>query len=82
MAQLVALGRVNVDIELSGDRGHQRCHGPVWHDLCPRATGHGRVPCAGGRVLPRQGTWADGAWLQVDEHAGPECPLTGMVTRS
>jgi hypothetical protein len=73
-------GDVRADIELSGGRGWQRCHGPVWEGLCPHAVGDGRVPCAGGRVLPLRGTWADGAWLAVGDHAGPECPLAGMVS--
>jgi hypothetical protein len=29
-----------------------------WGELCPRAQADGRVPCAGGRVLPLRGTWA------------------------
>ncbi len=74
-------GEVRADIELSGGRGRQRCHGPAWGDLCPRAATDGRVPCAGGRILALRGTWADGAWLSVGGDAGPECPLAGLVTR-
>jgi hypothetical protein len=78
---MVTTAGVRVEIELSGGRGRQRCNGPVWDQLCPRASGNGRVPCAVGRVLPLRGTWADGAWVRVSEHAGPECPLAGMITR-
>ena len=79
---MVTNGDVRADIELSGGRGRQHCRGPVWDALCPRAAGNGRVPCAGGRILPLRGTWADGASLLVGDQAGPECPLAGMVTRS
>jgi hypothetical protein len=71
--------RVRVDVELRG-RGWMRCHGPTWDGLCPRVEADGLVPCAGGRVLPLRGTWADGAWLVVGERAGPECPLAGLVS--
>jgi hypothetical protein len=74
-------GNARADIELSDGRGRQLCHGPVWDGLCPLAARDGRVPCAGGRVLALRGTWADGAWLEVGDNAGPECPLAGMVTR-
>lgn len=74
-------GDVRADVELSGGRGRQLCHGPVWDGLCPRAAHDGRVPCAGGRVLALRGTWGNGAWLEVGDNAGPECPLAGMVTR-
>lgn len=77
----VISGNVRADIELSGGRGRQFCHGPVWDSLCPRAAHDGRVPCAGGRVLALHGTWGDGAWLDVGDNAGPECPLAGIVTR-
>jgi hypothetical protein len=70
---------VHAEIELSGGRGRQRCNGPVFDSLCPRAASDGRVPCAGGRILLLHGTWADSTWLQVDEHAGPECPMAGLV---
>ena len=73
--------QVRANIELSNGRGQQRCHGPAWDGLCPHTAGDGRVPCAGGRILPLRGTWADGAWLSVSELAGPGCPLTGLVTR-
>jgi hypothetical protein len=68
------------EIELSGGRGRQRCAGPVFDSLCPRAAADGHVPCAGGRILLLRGTWADGAWLQVDDRAGPECPMAGLIT--
>jgi hypothetical protein len=72
--------RVRATIELSDQRGSERCLGPVWEGLCPRAAANGRVPCAGGRVLPLHGTWADGAWLAVADNAGPHCPLAGLVS--
>jgi hypothetical protein len=74
--------RIQADIELSDGRGFRRCRGPVWDELCPQAAADGRVPCAGGRVRPSRGTWADGAWLLVDDHTGPECPLARLVTGS
>jgi hypothetical protein len=71
---------VRASIELPGGRGTLRCHGPVWEGLCPRADDDGGVPCAGGRILPLRGTWADGAWLEAPDHAGPRCPLAGLVS--
>jgi hypothetical protein len=71
---------VHAQIELSDGRGRQHCNGPVFDSLCPRAASDGHVPCAGGRILLLRGTWADGAWLRVEDHAGPECPMAGLVT--
>ena len=71
---------VRADIELSGRRGRQRCHGPVFGSLCPRAAPDGTVPCAGGRVLLLNGTWADGSWLEVADDTGPECPMACVIT--
>lgn len=72
--------RVSASIELTGGRGIQRCHGPVWDGLCPHAEADGSVPCAGGRILALRGTWADGAWLAAPDDVGPHCPLAGLVS--
>lgn len=72
--------RVLASIELPDGRGTQRCHGPAWEGLCPRAEPDGTIPCAGGRILALHGTWADGAWLTVPEDSGAHCPLAGLVT--
>lgn len=72
--------RVRVVIERSDGRGQLRCHGPVWNGLCAARPGGGQIPCAGGRILPLSGTWADGTWMEVSEGAGPACPLAGVVT--
>jgi hypothetical protein len=72
--------RVRATIELPNGRGSLRCHGPVWDGLCPHAATNGRIPCAGGRILALRGTWADGAWLDAPEDAGPSCPLAGLVS--
>lgn len=71
---------VRAGIELPDGRGTLRCSGPVWDGLCPRAATDGSVPCAGGRILPLRGTWADGAWLTAPADAGPQCPLAGVVS--
>jgi hypothetical protein len=79
---MVTQSEVRAVIELSGGGGRQQCRGPVWDELCPHAAANGRVRCAGGRIRPLHGTWAVGAWLQVGEDIGPECPLAGMVMHS
>jgi len=71
---------VRVGIELRDAPANQRCQGPMSDGLCPGSATDGRIPCAGGRILPLHGTSADGVWLMVPHDAGPGCPLSGLVS--
>ena len=70
--------RVHVVVTFADGRAALRCVGPDANGGCPHPAEDGGAACAGGRILPLQGTAADGAQLEVS-CAAQRCPLAHIV---